>query len=437
MAAPKTLKELMADPQTLDDLQIPQNILVDIVLRLLYNEGNLTFRRFVQVIRVPNVLGSVLDWLRQEHLVEIMSTRDSSGPLGYVYKLTAAGQERAKEAMERCQYVGPAPVPVNVYNEAMEIQTVGPRHVTVEQVDGILKDMVLPPDFHRRIGPVVNSGASLFLYGPSGNGKTTIARKMASLIAQTDPIWLPYALTAGGQIIQIHDRLFHNPVKSEKQSTSTAVDGRWGLFYRPSVIVGGEMKMEALELRYDPISKIYEAPLQLKANGGMFLIDDFGRQQVSPIDLLNRWIVPLENGMDYLRLRTGQTIVVPFRELIVFSTNLDPYKLADDAFYRRIQVKVGVFSPSMEKFREIFAIVCGQFGFPFDAVSFDHLVQKWYRDVGRDLQSVHPRDILKIVHSLCIYENRPLKLLPDLMDEACLSYFVEGQSEKITITSVG
>jgi predicted ATPase with chaperone activity len=428
MAEPKTIKDLLVDPQTVDDLQIPQNILVDIILRLLYNEGNLAFRRFAQVIRVPNVLVSMLEWLRQEHLVEVLSTRESSGPFGYIYKLTASGQERAKEAMERSQYVGPAPVPVNIYNQAMEMQTIGPRHVTVGQVDGILKDMVLPADFHRRIGPVVNSGNSLFLYGPSGNGKTTIARKIADLIAGTEPIWLPYALTAGGQIIQIHDRLFHNPVKNAKETPGNAVDGRWGLFQRPYVIVGGEMKMEALDLRYDAVSKIYEAPLQMKANGGMFLIDDFGRQQVSPVDLLNRWIVPLENGVDYLRLRTGQTIVVPFRELIVFSTNLDPYRLADDAFYRRIQVKVGVFSPSVDNFEQIFRIICNQLGFEFDDLSFKHLVKKWYRDLGRDFQAVHPRDILRIVHALCIYENRSLQLSTDLIDEACLSYFVEGQA---------
>jgi predicted ATPase with chaperone activity len=261
------------------------------------------------------------------------------------------------------------------------------------------------------------------LYGPSGNGKTTIAQRMAKLIAGTDPIWLPYALTAGGQIIQIHDRLFHNTAEVEKEASE--IDGRWSLFQRPSVVVGGELKMDALDLRYDAVAKIYEAPLQLKANGGMFLIDDFGRQQVSPVDLLNRWIVPLENAVDFLRLRTGQTIVVPFRTLIVFSTNLDPYKLADDAFYRRIQMKVGVFSPNEERYREIFLKVCDQTGIPFDEMSFNHLLDKWYRQTGRALQSVHPRDILKIVQALCHYDNSQARMTPDLIDEACFSYFVE------------
>jgi hypothetical protein len=202
-------------------------------------------------------------------------------------------------------------------------------------------------------------------------------------------------------------------------------DGRWELFERPSIVVGGELKMDALDLRYDPISKIYEAPLQLKANGGMFLIDDFGRQQVSPVDLLNRWIVPLEDAVDYLRLRTGQTIVVPFRQLIVFSTNLDPYRLADDAFYRRIQIKVAVTSPDENLFQEIFIKVCNQLGFSYDEETFQYLIDNWYHKAGRLLQSVHPRDLLKIVKALCDYEGTPTQLSPMLIDEACQSYFVD------------
>lgn len=422
MLEKNTLKEILQEPETIEDLEIPQSILIDIILRCLYNEGNVAFRRLSQVIRVPTVLPKQLDWLRQEHLVEI-SQSGTYGHLNYSYKLTNAGEERARESMERSQYVGPAPVPVHRYNKAIELQTSGPRQIAPEQVREALSDMILPEDFHRRIGPAVSSGASLFLYGPSGNGKTTIAQRMAKLIAGTEPIWLPHALTAGGQIIQIHDRLFHNNAPMEKEQSG--IDGRWSLFQRPSVVVGGELKMDALDLRYDAIAKIYEAPLQLKANGGMFLIDDFGRQQVSPVDLLNRWIVPLENSVDFLRLRTGQTIVVPFRTLIVFSTNLDPYKLADDAFYRRIQMKVGVFSPSEERFRTIFLKVCEQTNIIFDEPSYAHLLDKWYHQTGRGLQSVHPRDILKIVQALCNYDGSPIRMTPELVDEACYSYFVE------------
>jgi Mg-chelatase subunit ChlI len=201
-------------------------------------------------------------------------------------------------------------------------------------------------------------------------------------------------------------------------------DRRWGLFKRPSVMVGGELTMEALELRFDEVAKFYEAPLQLKANGGMFLIDDFGRQQMSPQQLLNRWIVPLESGVDFLRLRTGQSIQMPFRQLIVFSTNLDPNQLVDGAFLRRIQMKVQVESPSLQMFSQIFVAQCQALGLPFDPESLKYLVNEWYRKPNRTLQAVHPRDILKIVRALCEYEGKPPTLNPQLIDDACRSYFV-------------
>ena len=239
---------------------------------------------------------------------------------------------------------------------------------------------------------------------------------------------MPYSITAGGQIIQINDRLVHQQIPVEKGRTAEfgRIDQRWALIKRPSVTVGGELKMDALDLRYDPIAKFYEAPLQLKANGGMFLIDDFGRQQISPSDLLNRWIVPLESSIDFLRLRSGQTIVVPFRQLIVFSTNLDPSELVDDAFLRRIQMKVCVDSPNDKLFFQIFVMMAKQLGVPFDKDAFLHLLQKWYREPKRTLQSVHPRDILKIIVSLSEYEGVPPKLTPALIDEACNSYFVDS-----------
>jgi predicted ATPase with chaperone activity len=289
-----------------------------------------------------------------------------------------------------------------------------------------IRSLILPEHFHRRIGPAVNSGKSLFLYGPPGNGKTTIAQAIGKLISGTDPIWIPYAISAGGQIIQIHDRLVHRsiPIEGGRTLDMGRVDLRWGLFKRPSVMVGGELKMDALDLRFDPQSKFYEAPLQLKANGGMFLIDDFGRQQIRPADLLNRWIVPLENEIDFLRLNTGQTIVVPFRMFLVFSTNLDPLSLVDDAFLRRIQMKVEVGSPDEKLFYQIFIQICKQLNIPFDREAFMYLVQRWYIQTGRVMQSVHPRDILKSVQAICEYDNIPLKLTPELIDEACRIYFV-------------
>lgn len=422
-----TLKELLSEPNQIEDLKVPQSIVLDIIFRLLFNEGNVALARFVEVLKISNrIIDEILAWMQKEHLVEVAKAIGELGRLGYVYTLTEAGEERARGAFERSQYIGPVPVSIPDYNQGIELQTQQRRHVQAAQVKESLKGLILPEDFHRRIGPAINSGSSLFLYGPPGNGKTTVAQAISKLISGTDPIWLPYAITAGGHIIQIHDRLIHHKVQSDTKRTSEfgRVDGRWALFHRPTVMVGGELKMDALDLRYDPIAKIYEAPLQLKANGGMFLIDDFGRQQVRPGDLLNRWIVPLENQVDFLRLISGQTIVVPFKLLLVFSTNLDPYELMDDAFLRRIQIKVELPSPDEKMFAQIFLMECKNQNIPFNKDSFLYLLSKWYKQTNRVMQSVHPRDILRTLKAICEYEGIPPAMTPDLLDQACKSYFV-------------
>jgi predicted ATPase with chaperone activity len=318
------------------------------------------------------------------------------------------------------------------------LQTETARTVSPNEVQRALRHLILPDTFHRRIGPAINAGTSIFLYGPPGNGKTTIAQAVGGLLAGTEPIWLPYALTAGGNIIQIYDPLVHIPADmihhngngSGDSTTATIgpngpkVDKRWQLVRRPAVMVGGELKMESLDLRFEPIAKFYEAPLQLKANGGMFLIDDFGRQQVSPHDLLNRWIVPLESGVDFLRLQSGQTIEVPFRQLSVFSTNLDPADLVDDAFLRRIQMKVEVTAPDEKMYFKIFQTMCKANNVNYDQKTFIHLLQNWYRNQQRVMQAVHPRDLIKTVVSICRYEQMEPVLTPALIDEACEGYFV-------------
>jgi len=415
-----SLDELLTPCQKLEDTGIPGGIIVDLMLRLLFNEGHVSVGRFAELTRLSSmVTDEQLQWMQKEHLVEVAKA-GGIGRMSYVYSLTDAGRARARDAFERSQYLGPAPLPLEKYKQAIVLQA-RRRQISAVQMQQALSHLVLPSDFHRRVGPAVNAGNSLFIYGSPGNGKTTIARAIAELIGGSDPIWLPYALTTGGQLIQIHDPLVHQPVPSHRDGQ---IDERWGYFRRPTVMVGGELALESLDLRYDPIAKFYEAPLQLKANGGMFLIDDFGRQQVPAADLLNRWIVPLELGIDFLRLRTGQTVEAPFRQLIVFSTNLDPHELVDEAFLRRIQMKVEVGSPDERMFYQIFVTNCQQLNIPFHKESFLHLLQEWYRKPGRVFQSVHPRDILRTVAALCQYEGSPLHLTPQLIDEACQSYFV-------------
>ena len=429
----QSLESLLVPPNELSQLDIPQSLVVDIILRHMFSYGEVTGNDIQQVIRLTNrVVDELLGRLQQEHVVEVRGGTTGLGRSGYVFALTEEGKSRARDAFDRSLYIGSAPVPLDKYSEAILVQTSTRQRIAQGQIQQALKHLVLPSDFHRLIGPAINSGSSMFLYGSAGNGKTTIAQAIGKLVSGADPIWLPFSITVAGQIIQVYDPIVHKIVESPDRKAvdnierQTRTDARWSLCERPFVMTGGELGMESLELRFDGTAKFYEAPLQMKANGGMFLIDDFGRQRMSPIILLNRWIVPLETQFDLLRLRTGQSFQVPFREFTVFSTNLNPETLVDDAFLRRIQVKVEVTAPDEKMFYQIFLGVCKTLHVPFDKASFVYLLQEWYGRCGRRLQSVHPRDILRGVVALCEYENVPYRLTPELIDEACRAYFVQS-----------
>ena len=413
-------------PTTLAQTGVPGDKLLALSLKIL-NDGELSGRELSGEIKVAYaILEPLLETARGEQLVEVRSA-SGAGTSGYRYPLTVRGRERASQYLETNGYVGPAPVPLDQYVDY--VGEVGRHNCTIdrEAIGAGFTDLVMSDDMLDQLGPAVNSRRAMFLYGPPGNGKSAMSAGIGRALGGA--VYIPFALDIGGQIVTLFDPVTHVPQPIEEGHellrSETATDPRWVRIRRPVITVGGELTMEQLDLNFNQLAKCYEAPVQLKANCGVLLVDDFGRQRIPPTDLLNRWIVPLELGTDFLALHTGRKFEVPFDAFVVFATNLEPRDLADEAFLRRIPYKVYAPNPSLEQFSAIFYMVCKKHGVTFDQDVIDHLCKAYYEGRGLEMRSCHPRDLVEHMVNLCHYRNQKVAITEKLLDEACRTYFLD------------
>ncbi len=406
-------------PQTIEDLGISQSLVMDLILRRVLLEGYSTLGSLSRALRLSiPIIAATFQQMRQQHLVEV------KGMVGndYQFILSQAGKQLASDRFQISQYAGAAPVSLKDYHAATKAQA---ARVTVDRrsLRQAFGDLVVTDRLLDQLGPALISQTSIFVYGPSGNGKTSIAERM--LRVYQDAVLIPYAVEVDGQIISLYDPVVHTKIEMEDPD----VDPRWVLCKRPCIVVGGELIPSMLELRLDEVSGIYAAPLQMKANNGIFIIDDFGRQLMSPRDLLNRWIVPLDRRVDYLSLRYGVKFQIPFELMVVFSTNLDPNDLADEAFLRRIQNKIYVEAVDDETFDQIFHRVVSQRNIPHEPDSAEYLRHLCLSEGRRELRACYPVDICNILQSISRYENRPLRMTKDDLERATSLYFAKSSPE--------
>ena len=408
---------------TFEEAGLNHALVEGLVLKFLLNLGMASGRRIAAELGLP--FGPFPEFLRQLKNQQIVNYTSSTTANDFIYSLTDQGRARAKIYLDECTYVGTAPVPFEDYLDSVTEQTIATEQPKEEDLRRAFADLLISEATFGMLGPAINSGRGLFLYGFPGNGKTSIAERITRCFGTS--VWIPRVLLIEGQLIMLFDMANHEVIEEASSSgllDRTEYDHRWVHIRRPTIVAGGELRMEDLEIRYDPVTKVSEAPLQLKSNLGSFLIDDFGRQRMQPVELLNRWIVPLEKRYDFLSLANGKKIRVPFDQLIIFSTNLEPRQLVDEAFLRRIPYKIHASDPTELEFRQLIEIFAPKLGFSeIDPEAVEHLINQHYKRVKRPFRCCQARDLLLQVRNYCVYNELPLEMKPEYFDFAVGNYF--------------
>jgi hypothetical protein len=410
------------EPATLQAAGCTETMIEAIALRYLLARTESEGRVLAEQLKLPfRLIEPILARLKSEQLV---AYRDAAAMGDYNYVLTDAGRDRAKRYSSECTYFGSAPITLHDYIESVKRQSINGQRVTVKDLNRAFHDLLISPRMLDRLGPAVNSGRGMFLFGFPGNGKTSIAERVTTAFGKF--IWIPRAIQVDGEIMRIFDPMNHEPAELETAGgllDDCGFDKRWIRIRRPTIVVGGELTMDMLEVQRSGESGISESPLQMKSNCGTLVIDDFGRQKMSVDQLLNRWIVPLEKRFDYLNMASGKKVQVPFDQLVIFSTNLEPKDLVDDAFLRRIPYKIEVPNPPEEDFRKLFGIMCKVLKIPYLQDPIDYLIERHYKPINRPFRNCQPRDLLLQVRNYCLYHDKPIELKREYFDFACEVYF--------------